>query len=628
MSSKKTAWLIASIMSISSVVLIICTTMPVYAASEKQAAQATLSSIQIKSPSSTTLLAGQTLQLTATGTYSDGATADISSQVAWTISNTTAVKISTSGLVSIVESAGGPGMPGGGQPPQGGPGMSGGGMPPGSSQPPQGGPNMPGGGMPPGGGQPPQGGPDMSGGSTSGDTKGARMRPSRPGGNQGQGGMSPQGGPGGGPGVESMPAALTTTVTATLSGVTSPSISLTVKAKEGPAVYSQSGGTETKSNQTITTSDKNTSGVKVTDKGTFTLSDSNVTTSGNTTAMEDSSFYGLNAGVLALSDSKITVTNGTIATSGTGANGAFAVGKESAVELSKVKIDCLASGAHGVDATIAGKIICTDVNITTAGNGAAAAISTDRGGGTVIFTRGSAATSGTNSPGIYSTGSITVSDAKITATGSEAIVIEGKNTVTLINTALSCSKQCGAMLYQSFSGDAGVGTSILTMTGGSLTAAEGPMFYITNTSAAIDIRGDTKLNAASGTLINAAAGRWGNSGSNGGKLTFKADGEILTGNIVCDNISSVTAALQNKTTLKGTINAEDTAKAITLTLDATSVWEVTGTSYLTSFTNQDASLSNIHDNGHIIYYDLKADTNKWLGGKTYSLSGGGKLTGR
>jgi len=322
------------------------------------------------------------------------------------------------------------------------------------------------------------------------------------------------------------------------------------------------------------------------------------------------------------------MTNGTITTKGTGANGAFAVGNGSVVKLSKVKIDCLASGAHGVDATITGTIICTDVDITTAGNGAAAAISTDRGSGTVTFTRGSAATSGTRSPCIYSTGAITVSDAKLTATGSEAIVIEGKNSVTLNNTTLSCLKQCGAMLYQSFSGDAGIGTSVLTMTGGSLTAAEGPMFKVTNTDAVVDLKGDAKLNAVSGILIKAAADQWGNTGSNGGRLTFKADGEVLTGDIVCDNISSVTAILQNKTTLKGTINAEDTAKIMAITLDETSVWEVTGTSYLTCLTDQNVTLANIHDNGHTIYYDSKADVNKWLVGKTYPLSGGGKLTGR
>ncbi len=561
---------------------------------------ATLSSIRIKAAAPTSLLAGQTLQLAAMGTYSDGTVVDVSSQVTWSISDNKVAKISPSGLVSVVESAGGPGM---------GPGPGGPGMGPGPGGP----------GMGPG-----PGGPGMGLGGTPGS--------GGPGGAMGPGeAAGPGGGPGGpmgGPGSGGLPAATTVSVTASLSGVTSPALALTVKTTEGPAVYTQSGGTEVRSNQTIKTSDKATSGIKVTDKGTLTLSDSKVITSGNTTGMEHSSFYGLNAGVLALAGSKITMTDSSITTRGTGANGAFAVGPGSVVKLSKVKIDCVASGAHGVDATIAGTVICTDVDITTAGNGAAAAISTDRGGGTITFTRGSAATSGTRSPCIYSTGAITVSDAELTATGSEAIVIEGKNSVTLTNTNLSCLKQCGAMLYQSFSGDAGIGTSVLTMTGGSLTAAEGPVFKVTNTDAIVDLKGDAKLNAVSGILIRAAADQWGRKGSNGGHLTFKADGETLVGDIICDDTSTVSVALHNKTTLKGAVNPHGTAKTMALALDATSVWEVTRPSCLTSLTDQDTTLANIQDNGHTVYYDAKADASQWLGGRTYPLSGGGKLMPR
>ncbi len=594
-------------MMVNTVTLMVAVVVSVLA---QAAPAATLSSIQITALPSTTLWAGRELQLAATGTYSDGTTADITAQVAWSASNTGVVKVSPSGLVRTLESSGGLGKPG----------ARGGGMPPGAGQ-------RRGSGVRPDGSP----GPDKGAGS------GGPQSPSRSGAGARSGGKSELGGPGahrgpggskGGPGRGGMPAATMVSVTASLSGATSPALALVVKTTEGPAVYSQTGGTAAKANQTITTSDKATSGVKVTDGGTLILSDSQVTTSGNTTGMEDSSFYGLNAGVLALAGSKIAMTNSSIATRGTGANGAFAVGAGSVVELSKVKIDCVASGAHGVDATIAGTVICTDVDITTTGNGAAAAISTDRGGGTITFTRGSAATSGTRSPGIYSTGSITVSDAKVTATGSEVIVIEGKNSVTLTNTTLSCLRQCGAMLYQSFSGDAGIGTSILTMTGGALTAAEGPLFYITNTTAVIELKGDAKLGAASGVLIHAAAGRWGNTGSNGGRLAFQAEGETLVGDITCDDISTISAVLQNKTTLKGAINPQGTAKALALTLDATSVWEVTGTSYLTSLADQDATLANIHDHGHTIYYDSKADANQWLGGKTYPLPGGGKLTSR
>lgn len=52
------------------------------------------------SPANSTVAKGLTTQLTATGTYSDGSTSPISSQVTWTSSNTTAVTVSTSGLAT------------------------------------------------------------------------------------------------------------------------------------------------------------------------------------------------------------------------------------------------------------------------------------------------------------------------------------------------------------------------------------------------------------------------------------------------------------------------------------------------------------------------------------------------
>jgi hypothetical protein len=234
-------------------------------------------------------------------------------------------------------------------------------------------------------------------------------------------------------------------------------------------------------------------------------------------------------------------------------------------------------------------------------------------------------TAGEGSPGIYSTGNIKVSDSVITATGSEAAVIEGKNSISVTNVTLSGAKKCGAMLYQSFSGDAEVGTSIFTMNGGSLTAAAGPLFYITNTNSIIELYG-ADLTAVSGTLLTASADRWGNTGSNGGVVTLKAENETLSGNITCDNVSSVTVILQNSTDLTGSINAETTASSMSLTLDSTSEWNVTGNSYLTSLTDEDSTLANIKDNGYTVYYDADDSTNSWLEGETYTLTDGGKLT--
>jgi hypothetical protein len=388
--------------------------------------------------------------------------------------------------------------------------------------------------------------------------------------------------------------------------------------------YTQSGGSSVQSNPTIVASNTDESSIKVTDGGTFTLSDSTITKTGDTSSTENSDFYGLNAAVLAESGSKIKLTNCTVNTSANGANAVFTTGTGSLIFLSDVVIKTTADSSRGVDATLSGNVSCTDVDISTEGQHCAA-IATDRGGGNITVIGGTMNTAGEGSPGIYSTGNITVSDATITATGSEAAVIEGKNSISITNVALSGAKKCGVMLYQSFSGDAEVGTSIFTMNGGSLTAAVGPLFYVTNTNSRIELNG-ADLSSISGTLLTASADRWGNTGSNGGIVTLKAENETLNGNITCDNLSSVAVILQNSTDLTGSLNAENTASSMSLTLDSTSTWNVSGNSYLTSLTDEDSTLANIKDNGFTVYYNADDSTNSWLEGNTYTLSDRGKLT--
>lgn len=394
---------------------------------------------------------------------------------------------------------------------------------------------------------------------------------------------------------------------------------------EGTAVYTVSNSTETKANQTYSASEADKSCVKATDNGNLTLSDSTVTKTGDSSSMDNSSFYGLNAAVLAESGGEITFSNSTVDTNGSGANGVFATGTGSTVNLSDVTINCTATGSHGVDATLGGTLNLNNVNIATSGNGASAAIATDRGGGTINTEGGTVTTTGTKSPGIYSTGDITVSDATIKTSGSEAVVIEGKNSTTVNNCTITAAKNYGVFIYQSFSGDAETGTGNFTMNGGSINATEGPMFYSTNTDAVINLK-DATITADSGTLLQAGADQWGTNGSNGANVIINADSESLNGNIILDNISTANLNLQNNTSLKGTLNKDNTAKSVSITLDKTSTWNATGTSYITSLTDADSSLANIISNGNTIYYDSSVNTNSWLAGKTISLADGGTLT--
>lgn len=395
--------------------------------------------------------------------------------------------------------------------------------------------------------------------------------------------------------------------------------------------YTLDGGTATQDGQTYTASGADQSGVYVKNGGALTLTKVTITTSGDTSSQDYSSFYGLNAGLLAAYGSTVTLSDSAVTTSGAGANGVFATGSGSSATLTKVTINATGEGGHGVMATLGGVLTLDDVTMNTTGTHSAA-YATDRGGGTITATGGTVTTSGQDSPGIYSTGSITVSGATITATGAESAVIEGANSITLNNTALSSSKddKWGVMIYQSMSGDAQGTEGTFTMTGGSLanTAAHGPLFYVTNSTGVISLSG-VDVTAASGVLVNASAGNWGSSGANGGTVILTADKQTLAGDMTADALSAMTVTLQDGSTLTGAINTDQSAKEIHLTLDATSTWTVTADSYLATLADSGgisgSSVTNIVGNGHNVYYDASAAANSALGGQTYALANGGEL---
>lgn len=395
--------------------------------------------------------------------------------------------------------------------------------------------------------------------------------------------------------------------------------------------YTLDGSTATESNQTYTASNEDQSGVYVTNGGNLTLNNVTVNTSGNTSSDENSSFYGLNAGILGSLGSTITVNGGTITTTGTGANGAFATGEGTTVNLSNVTISATGDGGHGVMATQGGTMTLTNVDMTTSG-AHSAPIATDRGGGTIKSTGGTLTTSGADSPCYYSTGVLNISGSTCNAIGSEVAVIEGANSVILTDTnaVSNVAEKWAVMIYQSFSGDAQGSDGVFTMTGGSLTYtdANSPLFYITNTNGYITLKG-VDVTAASGILLQAEGNdRWGTSGSNGGTVYFTTDGQSLTGNFIADMISTLNIELKNSSSLTGAINTENTAKSVTVTLDATSAWNVSADSYITCLVDADSisgtTITNINGNGHTVYYD--AATCTALNGQTYTLNGGGTLT--
>ncbi|NTV62857.1 MAG: hypothetical protein HGA65_04885 [Oscillochloris sp.] len=224
-------------------------------------------------------------------------------------------------------------------------------------------------------------------------------------------------------------------------------------------------------------------------------------------------------------------------------------------------------------------------------------------------------------------GQISITDASISATEAKIAMIEGAHAISLTNTALIGAEEWGVMIYQRTSGGITGLIGSFTMSGGSLTAQNGPVFYVTNSTGVINLRG-VSLSSASGTLLDTSAGNWGESDTNGGHAILTADHQALSGNVLVDASSTAAITLKNESSLYGAINTAHTAEEASLILDATSTWIVTGDSYLTVLSDSagidGSSMRNIIGNGHTVYYAAAANPD--LAGATYTLSGGGTLT--
>ena len=337
---------------------------------------------------------------------------------------------------------------------------------------------------------------------------------------------------------------------------------------------------------------------------------------GDSSNTENSEFYGINAGILVTKNSTATINDSQISTNAEGSNAIFSTGTDSKIYVNNSNITTAGSrSARGLDATYGGYIEADNITIKTQGS-SCATLATDRGEGTVIAKNSDLETNGTGSPIIYSTGNISISNTTGIANNSQMVVIEGKNSANIEKSTLKCNgngnrnnvDNCGMMIYQSMSGDAGEGTGTLTASDSTLEInfdsnyyKSAPFFFITNTQAIINLKNCIMKYGSDLLLKIQGTSEWGKSGSNGGNVVLNADSQILNGNIELDNISSLDINLKNGSILSSAINNSNTAKSVKLYLDNSSKFELSGDTYITNLSNEDSSNNNIIFNGYKLY---------------------------
>ena len=359
----------------------------------------------------------------------------------------------------------------------------------------------------------------------------------------------------------------------------------------------------TVSNETIESTGTDENAALISSGANVTLDNDTITrTSADSQGGDNSSFYGVGAAVLA-TDGTAYVKDGSVTTDAAGGAGLFAYG-DGTVYASGTTVKTTQDTSGGVHVAGGGTLYGWDLDVETNGE-SSAAIRSDRGGGTMVIDGGNYVSNGVGSPAIYSTADIAVSNASLTANGSEAVCIEGLNSIHLYDCDLTGNMSdldqndntWTVILYQSMSGDSEVGNSTFQMDGGSLTSENGGVFYTTNTESTITLNNvDINYNDENEFFLQCTGNTnqrgWGQSGANGADCHFTGISQDMQGNVIWDSISDLDFYLTDGSSLTGAVVDDESYAGeggegyCNVYISADSTWTVTGASTVSSLENE------------------------------------------
>ena len=357
------------------------------------------------------------------------------------------------------------------------------------------------------------------------------------------------------------------------------------------------------SNETIESTGTDENAALISSGANVTLDNDTITrTSADSQGGDNSSFYGVGAAVLA-TDGTAYVKDGSVTTDAAGGAGLFAYG-DGTVYASGTTVKTTQDTSGGVHVAGGGTLYGWDLDVETNGE-SSAAIRSDRGGGTMVLDGGNYVSNGVGSPAIYSTADIAVSNASLTANGSEAVCIEGLNSIHLYDCDLTGNMSdldqndntWTVILYQSMSGDSEVGNSTFQMDGGSLTSENGGVFYTTNTESTITLNNvDINYNDDNEFFLQCTGNTnqrgWGQAGANGADCHFTGISQDMQGNVIWDSISDLDFYLTDGSSLTGAVVDDESYAGeggegyCNVYVSADSTWTVTGDSTVSSLENE------------------------------------------
>ena len=319
--------------------------------------------------------------------------------------------------------------------------------------------------------------------------------------------------------------------------------------------------------------------------GTLTMNGCTITKTGDGSQGDNSSFYGNNSSIYcgaasssnyqsttAASGAKIVIKNVTVTSSSKGANAVIATNGAS-VEIDGITIVNNYAVSRGLHATYGGIITASNVDITT-NEATSSTIATDRGGGTVTVSGGTATANGSKSAVIYSTGTMSATGLVGKSAKGEIAVIEGDNSIAMTNcTMTSGSSERGLLMMQSGSGDASGVNPVMTITGTSLTMTDSsaPLLEVATCVTATCTLDNCTVTVPSGILMSVMAdSQWSTSGA--------------VGNLILSN-----------GTYSGTVKY-DTGYTANVTVNEGAVWNLTANTSIGALVNN----GTINRNGYTL----------------------------
>lgn len=315
---------------------------------------------------------------------------------------------------------------------------------------------------------------------------------------------------------------------------------------------------------------------------------------GDTTDHSEGSFTGLNAAVLAEGGS-ITITDSTISSHAIGGNNVFVHGKDSHVTLKNVLLDAYGAASNRcVYVSFGGTLDAEGCEFVSRGS-ISSTVATDTGGGTIRLKNCLVKTLGGHCASLYSTGYIEAEHCVCVAPETEGLIIVGGNTMILKDTSVFSGQNQGVKLTAAMETCAGT----FTMTGGSLTACEGPL-ATAERDAEITLRGVSLANPSGEAIRGVSPPLPPDMEQPAGppaRLHVVLQQQELRGSISSDAGHLLDIELQAGSCLTGSINPGGTAETV-LHLSRDSRWELTGDSVLHRLINEDPTNSNILTHGY------------------------------